>query len=134
MKLLMTLMALILLTMSFAAADTPLLVNGHVYQQGTSIGVPNVNVTVTCNSVSLWDMTDAQGVYVVEFFSGCGVGDTVNVCAGDNNCETGTVISIPRFTKNIAYVNLEIPEFGLIAASVALAGAVAGFVFLRKKK
>ncbi len=123
----------LLLTMGFVAA-TPTIVNGHVYQQGTSTGVPDVLVTVTCDSlVPATDMTNSAGYYVVEFLEDCDLGDSVTVCAGDGNCEDGTIIGIPDW-KNISYVNLEIPEFGLIAASVALAGAVAGFIFLRKKK
>ncbi|MFH1917469.1 MAG: hypothetical protein ABIJ21_09485 [Nanoarchaeota archaeon] len=35
--------------------------------------------------------------------------------------------------ENGACWEYEIPEFGLVAASIALAGAVAGFFFLRKR-
>jgi hypothetical protein len=123
-----------------SAIDEPVMVNGHVYYQGTSNPVPDVEVTITCpmgdGGWTLTDTTNAQGYYVVEFGAEqCEVGDSVEICAGTDNCEQAIVpdTDMPYINKDIVYVNLEIPEFAWAGAGVALIGAGLGFMLLRKK-
>jgi hypothetical protein len=129
---------LFLVALSFASAtENPVIVNGHVYMEGTSNPAPDVEVTVTCPAGDGWtfnDMTDAQGYYAVEFTAEqCEVGDTVHICAGNEDNCVDAVVTQSTFWKNIVYRNLEIPEFTWVAGGIALVGAGLGFMLLRKK-
>jgi hypothetical protein len=117
-------------------APNPTIVTGHVYMDGTNNPVPNVLVTVTCpagDGFILTNVTNPSGMYAVEYTAEqCHEGNTVHICAGDDNCVDATVFK-SNVWKNIVYKNLEIPEFGWMAAGVALIGAGLGFMLLRKK-
>lgn len=86
------------------------------------VAVANADVTVLCNGHTLMDTTDAQGSYLVNFPSAdCPFGHTVKVTAtkGEySGVKTGTVTGVT--TKlNLAIVNVEIPEYGVIGAFAA---------------
>ncbi|TAL51916.1 MAG: hypothetical protein EPN86_05770 [Nanoarchaeota archaeon] len=117
-------------------------VHGIVYQSdnATSAG-PGVEVTVECfndeTSVSNVTQTITDGSYDYLFNSSeCGLGDTVVASVpGDEN---STLVTSNNFDGKldlfIVPANLSIPEFSAIAASVALMGASAGYIALRKRK
>lgn len=114
-------------------------INGVVYS-GADLStppVPNVQVDVTCNGYTHSSMTaDPSGYYGLIFSDAenCNVGEPVQACVG-SVCNTKAVLTCLEANQlNVLAVDIfNVPEFGLVAASVALAGAVAGFVFLRKK-
>jgi hypothetical protein len=128
--------ALLLVGFVFAGAETvkPTIVNGHVYASDGHTPVSGASVKVTCNSAEpIMTTTNPEGYYVVEFFGDCNVGDNVTVESGSYKAE-GTVNGSRLITKNIAYINLSVPEFGTAAALVALVGSVGLFMFIRKKQ
>lgn len=136
MKKASTLLFLLLISIGFvAASELPTVVTGHVYAEDGYTPLPGMDVSVTCNAVEKTNTTNSQGQYTVEFnvTEDCDIGDLVEVCVNEDVCESDYVTETP-FWKNIVYINLQIPEFGIVAATVALAGAVAGFFLLRKKK
>jgi hypothetical protein len=119
------------------ATAAPTVVSGHVYDQDGKTRMPNVEVSVTCDNGEsvegpLYDTTNANGFYVVEFLENCPTGSLITVHAGDNE-ESANVGNTLRVNKNIVYINISIPEFGVIAAGVAAAGGVLGFMLLRKR-
>lgn len=136
-KMLITIFALLLLSFSFGNATAeplplPTVVNGHVYAADGSTPVSGTEVSVTCDGLGpLVDTTDSEGYYVVEFLEGCDIGDTVEVSSGGVS-DTDTVANAVIW-KNLVYVNLTVPEFGVITALAALAGSVLVFTVIRKR-
>jgi hypothetical protein len=134
---------LFVLSIAFIAADDdctgiPTLINGVVYS-GDNINtppVPNVQVDVTCNGVEHSGMTDdPAGYYAVVFdpTENCDIGMQVEACVGDT-CNDGIIGDCFQNPMNVLGVDIfNVPEFGLIAGGVAITGAIAGFLFLRKK-
>lgn len=131
-----TVLALLLLsfvsTNVFAIETTPTIVNGHVYGPDGKTPVNGASVKVTCDGNELIDDTNAEGFYVVEFFQGCDTGDVVSVESGSAKVD-GTVTASKFIRKNLVYVNLSVPEFGTVAALIALVGSVAVFMVIRKR-
>ena len=127
--------ALLLVGFVFAGTDVkPTIVNGHVYASDGHTPVSGASVKVTCNSAEpIMTTTNTQGFYVVEFFGDCNAGDNVKVESGSYMAE-GKVTASRVLTKNVAYINLSVPEFGTAAALVALVGSVGLFMFIRKKQ
>lgn len=81
------------------------------------------------NNSSDPDTVVASGNYVIDS-SGAFCFPVYTIAAGDDG---GYKVDVDGKSKVYHVAGVQIPEFGLIAASVALAGAVAGFIFLRKK-
>ena len=109
MKKIVLLLLLILVLGNVNAVIRPTIVNGHVYFKDTSHPVKDALVKVTCNGQTLYDTTNAQGYYVVEFMNYCDVGSRVRI-ESNNVVEYGIVKASRVMTKNIVYVNLEIPR------------------------
>ncbi|MFH1917477.1 MAG: hypothetical protein ABIJ21_09525 [Nanoarchaeota archaeon] len=115
----------------------PTVVVGKVYS-GNDINsppVPDVMVDVTCMGNVESDVTNDIGRYMVVFDGGeCALYENVSACVGDI-CGYGIVETClePNQLLILGVDIFNVPEFGIVAASVALAGAVAGFVFLRRK-
>ena len=108
-------------------------VNGHIYAADGITPVSGTGVSVTCDGLGpLVDTTDSEGYYMVEFLEGCDLGDTVEVTSGGVS-DTDTVANAVIW-KNLVYVNLTVPEFGVITALAALAGSVLVFTVIRKRK
>lgn len=100
------------------------------------VAAANANVMVECNGNTEMDTTDAFGSYLVTFASAdCPFGVTVKVTAekdGRSGVKTGTVQGIT--TKlNLAIVNVEIPEWGLIGA-VTAGGVGIGMIALMRRR
>jgi hypothetical protein len=140
MKKLIPLGLLLVLSIGIISAqeciNIPTLVNGVVYS-GNDINspvVPDAQVDVTCNNNLLSDMTNAQGYYSVVYAPGeCNIGSSVEACVGET-CGQGIVQDCFDNPINILGIDIfNVPEFGLIAGVTAIAGALAGFMFLRKK-
>jgi hypothetical protein len=129
-------LAVFLLTVGsvFAVEESmPTIISGHVYEADGKTPVPSVEVKVTCNAVELTDMTNDKGYYVVEYFEGCPAGSEVSVKSGGTE-SSGTVGTSKTLRKNLLYLNFNVPEFGVLGASLALVGAVVAFGVFRKRK
>ena len=116
-------------------ADAETVINGIVsYDPEGNDPAADVEVDVFCNGYDDSDMTDENGYYFVVFGPGeCPLESYVEACVGDM-CNDGIVTTcFDENPINILGIDIIIPEFGLIAGAVAAAGAIAGFVFLRKK-
>lgn len=119
-------------------------VNGIVYS-GDNIDtdpVVGAEVTVTCeDGGNTWIETDTtieDGYYHVEFmFPDCPLGSmvTAEACYG-GNCGSASdyVIDNNEWVNILGLDIFGVPEFGAIAAGVALVGAAAGFFVLRRRK
>ncbi|GIU70294.1 MAG: hypothetical protein KatS3mg002_1530 [Candidatus Woesearchaeota archaeon] len=127
--------AMFLLMVGFVNAAPTTMVYGQV-TDGNGNPMQGVPVTVTCNGNILNTTTDASGMYYVFYPSlQCDVLDTatVEVTIGDTTYTgEGTVDFSKECRINIANVNLQIPEFGVVAAGLALIGAIAIFAIRRK--
>ena len=143
-KILMAIMAVFVLavmvgTVSAVVPPTLTVITVTVYQADSTTVVPSAAVTVTCTHGTDFVRTttsNGAGVYSVVFpASQCAVGDLVTVEAVSGSADgsnTGTVDHTGRCLVNTGIVNVSIPEFGLIAASVAVVGALGIFIYRRK--
>lgn len=124
-----------LMATSFAYAGVailPTVVNGHVYMEDGQTTVPDVLVTASCNDVELSDTTNSQGLFnIVYDGEDCMIGDTVTV--GVNGESKQTTVRPGTNEINLAYANIRVPEFGAIAGALAVLGAGAAYLRLRKK-
>ena len=111
-------------------------VGGTVYSQGIdSPVVGNVDVVVHCEGNTENTLADDNGEYITYFNSGeCGIGDNIYSCV-KNTCSDKIVIQdCDLNTLYIMGVDIfNVPEFGVIAAGVAMIGGLCGYFFLRKK-
>lgn len=100
------------------------------------MSVAGASVTVVCNGHTETDTTNAQGAYLVNYLSAdCPFGVTVKVTAtkdGKSGVKSGTVRGIT--TKlNLAIVDVEIPEYGIIGA-LAAGGTGVGMVYYIRRR
>ncbi|MEM4710893.1 MAG: carboxypeptidase-like regulatory domain-containing protein [Candidatus Woesearchaeota archaeon] len=127
--------AMFFLMLGFVNAAPTTMVYGQVTDSSNN-PVSGASVSVDCNGNILNTVTDASGMYYV-FYPAllCNVGDTaiVTVNYGDQTFTgTGTVDYSKECRINVGVVNVQIPEFGVIAAGLALIGAIAIFAIRRK--
>ena len=131
------LFSVVAVTGTASAAPTPPQTDVTGVVTENHVAVAGASVTVVCNSHTRTDTTDAMGSYLVTFPSGeCPFGSTVKVTAekdGRSGVRSGTVRGIT--TKlNLAIVNVEIPEYGLIGAITA-GGAGLGMIgYMRRRQ
>jgi len=125
-----------MLSASAAAAGVPgeTEITGVVTEN--HIAAPNATVIVECNGNLRTDTTDAMGSYLATYPTAqCPFGSTVRVTAtknGHSGTRTGTVQGIT--TKlNLAIVNVEVPEYGLIG-TLAAGGAGVGLIAYRRRQ
>lgn len=116
-------------------------VHGIVYQSDNSTKAgPGIDVTVECDNgdsvVSDVVQTDVNSEYDKLFDTAdCGLGDTVFASVpGDEQSKEVTSGNVVLDNLYIVPINLSVPEFSAIAASVAFAGAGVGFLALRRRK
>lgn len=143
-KLLSLIGAIAVMTMVMAGSVlADVTVHGIVKQaDGTTDAGSGILVDVSCDNGA--DVTDTQGTtdsnseYQVTFNSStCGLGSTVtgSVPGSEVNktvTQNDAVIGLDNLY--LVDINLSVPEFSAIAASVALMGASAGYIALRKRK
>lgn len=129
----------VLTLMTFVTAppvSLPSVIDGHVYS-GESMFTPpvqGVTVDVTCEGITLSDVTDAEGYFSVLYnASDCPLGSEVEACAG-SQCDTKNLIGATTRINLLGFKLFDVPEFSVIAASLAFAGAGAGYLFMRKRK
>jgi hypothetical protein len=120
---------------SVSAAPPETTVTGVVTEN--HIAVSGATVTVVCNGHTETDTTDVYGTYLVHFVSAdCPFGSTVKVTGqkDDNSgVASGTVRGVT--TKlNLAIVNVEIPEYGLIGALTAGGIGIGLVAYTRRKQ
>ncbi|TAL58273.1 MAG: hypothetical protein EPN86_00475 [Nanoarchaeota archaeon] len=116
-------------------------VHGIVYQSDNStFAGSGIEVTVECDNgdsvVSDVVQTDVNSEYDKLFDTAdCGLGDTVFASVpGDEQSKEVTSGNVVLDNLYIVPINLSVPEFSAIAASVAFAGAGVGFLALRRRK
>lgn len=112
------------------------LITGMVYDEDTITGVAGTEVSVVCNQLTLTDTTDENGYYYVYYNNcDCPIGSNVVATATEfGTSEENTVIaSGANINIGVAVIDVPVPEFSTIAAGIALVGAIAGFIFLRRK-
>jgi len=119
---------------SASAAPPQTSVTGVVTENHMSVA--GAAVSVLCDGHTETDTTNAQGAYLVNYpAADCPFGSTVKVTAtksGKSGTASGTVEG--KTTKlNIAIVNVEIPEYGLIGALIA-GGTGVGFIAYRRRQ
>jgi hypothetical protein len=142
---------IILMTFSVTAETVPTLVAGVIYEADHTTPISGALVEATCDSVTLSQAdSNADGSYSIDFSgTACSKGDTVYVTAtadgGASGSNEGEVIEYSfnfvcpdeecLLTKiDVAVVNVSIPEFGILAGSACIIGALAGFLVLRRKE
>ncbi|MEM4710894.1 MAG: hypothetical protein QXL18_03040 [Candidatus Woesearchaeota archaeon] len=140
-NILITILGLVLLA-GFVSAY-PTVVTGTVYDSSSN-PVVGASVTVVCEHSGVnstqYTTSVVGGTYIAQFFNyptvECDYGDQVWVTATYNDltgsatgnaCSEETNCPIP-----VALVDVTIPEFGVIAAGLALIGAIAIFAIRRK--
>lgn len=112
-------------------------IGGTIYNSDYSSTISGANVTVTCNGFNKNTLSNANGVYSVEFIaSECTVGDSVTVVAVKGSLSGVETESVYDFglTVNLAIVNVPIvPEFGFVLGLATLLGAVGIFFIVRRQ-
>ncbi len=128
------------------SADSETIVAGKIYETDDMTGpvVSGADVTVDCyhdgdSSPNTEETTSADnGAYGVGFDEDeCDDEDEVIVTAtkdGMSGSKSGNVTGDFIGDLNVAIINVSIPEFSAIAASIALIGSGIGFLVLRKKR
>lgn len=134
MKKIFLMFAMLLFSVSLAWA-TPTIVNGKVYSGPTTASpvVSGAMVDVECleTASTAFDDTDAFGEYFTAV--DCEIGYTVESCVGAI-CNSAVVNNTLPQQLNIVGVDIfNVPEFSVITALVALAGATVVFVVVRKR-
>ncbi|GIU70295.1 MAG: hypothetical protein KatS3mg002_1531 [Candidatus Woesearchaeota archaeon] len=141
-KILLVLMAFFVISVGYASAY-PTVVTGTVYDSSMN-PVSGASVTVVCehNGTNSTQYTSSimDGTYIAQFYNSptieCGYGDQVWVSA-EYNSMTGTATGYTCDVESqcpipVALVDVQIPEFGVVAAGLALIGAIAIFAIRRK--
>jgi hypothetical protein len=109
-------------------------VSGVITNNGKA--VKGAHVTVVCNNYARSTTTGNGGTYSVTFAKGqCPVGSTVTVVAskGGKGGVSNTKISSFSVNLNVAIVNVQLPELGLVTGAGATVAAGAGFLVIRRK-
>lgn len=127
---------------AYAFVDT---VSGHVYQQGTSVGVSGSTVTASCvhkgttyNSGS--SVTSARdGAYSITMNGSCTSGDSFTVFAtkdGKTGQTSGTLVEGSNEGHNVAIadVSIALPEMGVVTGLAAIVAAGGAFLVIRRKQ
>jgi len=139
MKLYISFIVVLLLSASVMAAPSTS-VSGTV-KDGNNQGVIGATVTVNCEHQGINTtkvvQTDNTGAYYAFYPSlKCNVADNVYISAekdGQSNVGQGIIAYDQTCKINTAFIDITIPEFGLVGGAVILAGLVVGVTLLRKK-
>jgi len=112
------------------------LIIGTIYdQEGNEVS--GASVDIACNEMSDTVESDADGIYSVLYDSeDCDAGDTVYVNAEKSGVGSGSnsgeVCGTDTCPFNVALIDVTIPEFTVIAAGIALIGAL-GIVLYKRQ-
>jgi hypothetical protein len=114
----------------------PTAISGTVVD-ASNVAVNGASVAVTCTHLAVPTTktvtTNSLGVYNAYFSSTeCNSGDTAVAHTDGAADNTGKVDFNKNCRINTLKLNLQIPEFGVIAGAVALVGALGIFVYRRK--
>ena len=143
MKLFVVLALMLVSAASVIAVDPDIAVNGQVMEEdGTTPAGAGITVNIECNGAIQSDDTDTNSQYQVLFSANdCAVGDNVTASVNGGTEENGGKVitsvaddEIVLGTIILPPINLIIPEFSTVAASLAFAGASAGYLLLKKRK
>jgi hypothetical protein len=112
-------------------------VTGVITKNHSTVAVAGATVTGDCNGHMMSDTTDAHGSYLLVYpTTMCAFGDTIHVTATDGSlsgANSGTIQGIT--TKlNLAVVNVDIPEYGLIGAIAAGSAGIGLVAFTRRRQ
>lgn len=119
---------------SAGALPATTVVTGVVTKGGTPVG--GAAVSVECKGHTSSDTTDASGSYLVAFSAGdCPFGSTVKVTAakGDMSGKASGTVRGETTKLNIAVVNVEIPEYGLLGGLLASGAGIGAIAFIRRR-
>lgn len=118
----------------------PALVTGYVtYQNGTGVDAASVEITCEHNGINttLSTSTYEDGSYYQEFEdTECSYNDMVWVNAeksGNSGSNDGQTCERTDCFIPVALIDVTVPEFGIVAAGVAMIGALGIFVLKRKE-
>jgi hypothetical protein len=128
--------ALILIPAIASASPGTTEVSGVISFNGTHVG-KGILVTVNCKGNILTDKTNKSGTYLVTFTKQqCPKNSNVTVTAtvnGDTGSSTGKAKKDTN-KLNVAIVNVDVPEFGLITAGAATLIGGAAFMVVRRRQ
>ena len=116
----------------------PVYVMGKVYMDNNlSRPVAGASVSVDCRGNILTKTTKADGSYSVRYGNEdsceCALGDNATVTAAKGSASGSNEGIVNDWDPiYVAIVNVSIPEFGVIAAAVAMIGAIGGIVMFRR--
>jgi hypothetical protein len=130
-----TLSVAVLIPASSFALSPKTDVTGTVYYNGHTVA--GALVTVICDSNVKHDTTDANGVYLVQYSAtACPEGATATVVAtkGKKGGTSDTVIKSTTDKLNVNLVNVDLPEFGVVAGFGAAVLGGAAFLVIRRKQ
>jgi len=135
MKKLLGLVLGLFLFVAMVSASSLTVISGTVYDGDGNV-VSDASITVECNGYYKYATTDSNGNYQVVFpQSKCADEDTVTITAEKDglgsNTNEGTVQG-GECVVDTAIIDVTIPEFTVVAAGLALVGAVAGFAVMRR--
>jgi hypothetical protein len=140
-------LAALVMVLVLSSVSAYAIITGTVYDVSHN-GVANASVLVNCTSEEIPTMAREDGSFHVAYplQSGCGYGSNVTVYAYKEGIGFGMNNEIVKGSINLGMVgDMEvilgiedidvplIPEFGFIAGTIAIAGAVGLFFFVRRK-
>jgi len=141
MKKIIPILAVFLFSIMGVYAATDTLISGIIYDMENN-PINEANVVVTCfhdgSSTEDETYTLENGRYSVIFPDEfCTGGDIVEIYAEKEGVGSGTARGVVNPDKtanlNVSFINLQIPEFGLIGGAIAILGSGIGFLTLRRK-
>ena len=129
--------ALLVLPVAFAQeSEKATVVDGTVFTGANMWTTPaaGVSVDVTCEEETDTVVTNSEGYFRALFEAGdCSLGEEVTACAGEV-CDTRELIGETTRINLLGFKLFDVPEFGAVAASLAVAGAGVGYLALRRRK
>lgn len=127
---------LILAPTAASAASGYTDVSGVITYDGNHVG-KGVKVTVVCDGNTLTDKTNKTGTYLVQFTKQeCPKGSNVTVTATYNGVTGSVTKKAKKETNelNIAIVNVNLPEFGVVAGVSAALISGGAFLVIRRRQ
>lgn len=120
-------------------------VSGHVYQQGTTVGISGATVTGSCvgsnghTYASSPVVTGTNGSYTIVMNGACQAGGSFTVTAtkdGKSGSVSGTLQPTSNNGHNIglADVSVALPEMGVVTGAIAALAAGSAFFIIRRRQ
>lgn len=121
---------------SFAADPTR--IRGNAYNVNNGTRVAGETVTVVCNGVTKTAVTDANGLYVVDYTNAqCNQFQAVTASLtfnGNTQSQTVFVSDNYRATLDFYFEAASVPEFGLLPGMFAAAASAGSYLLLKRKQ